>query len=103
MIEQVEQHDDAGGQARQTSQAGQVTHAGVFPHDLVQAAEPEHDHIDRQHVGQHGGHSADGQHPLVGIAAVKPQHDGQPVAQHDQPAVQQHQRNAPRQTLDDLF
>ena len=103
MIEQIKQHDNAGGQARKAGQAGQVAHSGVFPHDLVQAAEPEHDHIDRQYVGQHGGHGADGQHPLVGVAAVKPQHDRQPVAEDDQPAVQQHQGNAPRQTFDDLF
>ena len=101
-VNEVEQHDEAGGQSRQAQQPGKVPHTGVLPHDLVQAAEPEHDEVDGQHVPQHGQHGGDGGGALVGVAAVKPQHDGQPVAQHDQTAVQRHQRQLAGKALQQL-
>ena len=102
-VDEVKQHDDARSQPRKAGQAGQVPHAGILPHDLIQAAEPEHDHIDRQRIVQHGRHGAQDLDPAVGVAAVKAQHHSQPIAKYDEAAVQQHQKDAARQALDDLF
>ena len=79
----------------QTGQAGKVPHAGILPHDLIQTAKPEHDHINNQHIRQHGSHGTDYFGPQHrgghnGILTVKPQQNCQIITKHNQPAVQQH-------------
>ena len=105
--QQIKQQDKAGGQARKAGQAGKVPHTGILPHNFIQTAEPEHHHIDDEHIGQHGRHGADdlcaqGLHRDFGIRAIKAQQNCQIIAQHNQAAVQQHQQNTPGQALDDL-
>ena len=50
VVDQIEQHDDARRQPGKAGQACKVAHTGVLPHDLIQSAEPEHDHINGQDV-----------------------------------------------------
>ena len=50
VVDQIEQHDDARRQPGKAGQACKVAHTGVLPHDLIQPAEPEHDHINGQDV-----------------------------------------------------
>ena len=100
---EVDQHDNAGCQARQQCQSGQVPHAGVLPQDLIQPAEPEYQKVDQQDIGHPRRHGVDNPDALVGIHAVKSQHDGDQVGQCDQHTVQRHQRHTARQTSYDLF